>query len=131
MSGTLAYRFDHVHIYCKDLAASERWFVEGLGAEVVSRSEGRGTTTVFLNLGGGRVILRGAYEGEEMLPAGPVRHGTDHLGLEVTDLDATAAELKRRGVRFVEEPHQFRPGVRISFVEGPDQVRVEILERRP
>ncbi|MHB1134752.1 MAG: VOC family protein [Chloroflexota bacterium] len=130
MSGAIDYRFDHVHFYCSDLAASERWFVEGMGAELVRRVEAQGSSMTLLRLGGATMLLRPAYEGEDLGPAGPPRFGTDHIGLEVDDLDATAAELKRRGVEFIMEPMEFRPGVRISYVIGPDKVQIEVLERK-
>ena len=36
MSFRPTYQFDHVHVYCSDLAASEDWFVSKLGAELVN-----------------------------------------------------------------------------------------------
>jgi hypothetical protein len=75
-------------------------------------------------------LLREANPGESLGEGGSSRFGTDHIGLLVDDLDATAAELKRRGVQFQMEPSEFRPGLRISFILGPDQVRIELLERK-
>ena len=56
--------------------------------------------------------------------------GLDHFGLRVDDMDAAVAELKRRGAHFSVEPRTIRPGVRIAFVQAPDNVRIELLERR-
>ena len=130
MSEAMQCRFDHVHFYCSDLAASERWFMQGLGAELLRRVEARGITTTFLGLGGASILLAHGYPGEEPAPAGPPSYGTAHIGLDVDDLDATAAELRRRGVEFSIEPMQFRPGVRIAFIKGPDNIIIEVLERR-
>ena len=63
-------------------------------------------------------------------PPEPPFLGIEHIGLGVNDLDAAAAQLKARGVRFTTEPRQARPGVRIAFIEGPDRVRIELIERR-
>ena len=54
----------------------------------------------------------------------------DHFGLRVDDMDDAVAELKRRGAQFTLEPRTIRPGVRIAFVQAPDNVRIELLERR-
>lgn len=129
MQGALSYGFDHVHIYCTDLAASEKWFVDGLGAELTRRRAAGGAQAIDLLIGGVKLFLREQSEGESLGEPGPSRFGTDHLGLRVDDLDATAAELKRRGVEFDLEPKQMGPGLRIAFVRGPDDVRVEILQR--
>lgn len=128
MAGELNFTFNHVHLFCSDLEASERWLVDGFGAEVVERRDSNDVQAVELRLANTRVLLRSAREGENLASAGARHFGTDHWGLGVTDLDATAAELKRRGMFFEMEPRQFRPGVRIAFVRGPDNVRVELVE---
>jgi len=62
-------------------------------------------------------------------PPRPPFRGLEHIGLGVSDLDAAAADLRGRGVRFVSEPKESRPGVRIASIEGPDGVPVELIER--
>ena len=128
MAGNLDYDFNHVHIFCSDLEATERWLVDGIGATVMERRDSNGAPAVELKLAGARLLIRAGREGEQLAPAGARHFGTDHFGLGVRDLDATAAELKRRGVFFEMEPRQFRPGVRIAFVKGPDNVRIELVE---
>lgn len=129
MAKQLDFRFDHVHVYASDLAESERWFVEKLDAEVVERRESGGTASAFLRLGDRAVIIRGPNPGEVMAPAAGGQFGADHFGLVVDDLAATAAELRARGVKFTMEPNEIRPGVHISFIEGPDRVSIEVLQR--
>ena len=128
MATPLEYQFNHIHVFCSDLAATERWFVEGIGAELVERRDSRGTPASVLRLGGAQILLRGAREGENLALAGARHFGTDHFGLEVADVDATVAELKRRGVFVEVEPWDFRPGLRIAFVKGPDDVRIELVQ---
>jgi catechol 2,3-dioxygenase-like lactoylglutathione lyase family enzyme len=55
--------------------------------------------------------------------------GLDHFGLRVDNLDTAVAELKQRGATFTTEPRTIRPGVKIAFIQCPDNVRVELLER--
>jgi catechol 2,3-dioxygenase-like lactoylglutathione lyase family enzyme len=130
MADRLSYDFGHIHVFCSDLEATERWFVDGIGAELVERRESRGVPASVLRLAGVEVLLRGAREGENLAPAGPRKFGTDHFGLVVSDLEGTVAELKRRGVFVEVEPWEFRPGVWIAFVKGPDEVRIELVETR-
>lgn len=129
MAAPLEYQFDHIHVFCSDLGATERWFVDQLGAELVERRDSRGVPGVVLGLGGAQVLLRPARAGEELAAAGPRRFGADHFGLEVSDVDATVAELKRRGVFVEVEPWDFSPGTRIAFIKGPDEVRIELVQR--
>ena len=55
--------------------------------------------------------------------------GLDHIALGVDDLDAVAADLKAKGAKFITEPTQSNPNLKISFIEGPVGIRVEILQR--
>ncbi len=123
------YRFDHVHIYCSDIAVSEQWFVEKLGAELIRRRGPKPSPASDLLLGGTTILLREQTPDENLGPAGPSRFGTDHIGLVVSDLDATAAELRQRGIEFEVEPQQVRPDLKMSFIKGPDRLRIEIVQR--
>ena len=128
MPAPLAYRFDHLHVFCSDVDATERWFVEGLGAALVERRLSRGVRTSELNLGGAHILIRAAREGEQLASGGARRFGADHFGLRVVDVDATVAELRRRGVTIDVEPWDFGPALRIAFVKGPDDVRIELVQ---
>ena len=121
---------EHLHVYCSDLETSERWFRENLGAELVARRQLNGVAASELQLGGIRLVLGGNRPEDGLVAPRPRPFGWDHIGLKVQDLDACAAALKRRGVVFEREPHQARPGLRIAFVTGPDDLRIELLERR-
>ncbi len=54
--------------------------------------------------------------------------GLDHFGLQVTGIDAIAAELKAKGAVFTMEPTTLRPGVRICFIRGPEGVSIELVD---
>ena len=43
------------------------------------------------------------------------------------DLTAAETELKSNGVEFSMDPREFRT-IRIAFAEGPDGVRIELVE---
>lgn len=129
MSELAGYGFHHLHLVCSDLAASERWFVDGVGAELIERRESRGLPTSELRLGGVRVLLRGAGEGESLAPGGQRHFGTDHFGLHVTDVDATIERLRHRGVEIAVEPRD-SPANRIAFIRGPDGVLIELVQPR-
>jgi len=63
-------------------------------------------------------------------PCGVRHFGTDHFGLRVADVDATVAELRRRGVTIDVEPWDFTPTLRIAFVKGPDDIRIELVQAK-
>ncbi len=53
--------------------------------------------------------------------------GPIHIGFRSTDARGDYEELKRRGVEFLSEPIEFRPGVWLFYFRGPDG---EVLELR-
>jgi catechol 2,3-dioxygenase-like lactoylglutathione lyase family enzyme len=128
MTAPLEYRFNHIHVFCTDLEATARWFLEGMGAELVERRDSAGVPAVVLNLGGAPIILRGERSGEDLRQAQGRHFGTDHFGLAVRDIMGVAAELQHRGVELESDPFEFSPGVRIAYVRGPDGVRIELVE---
>lgn len=115
--------WDHVHLRSPDPDATAQWYEKMLGAEII-HSPGR----VDLILGGQKVFILKAPAGDHSAPQHP-HLGLDHFGLQVKDIDDVAAALKAKGVAFTTEPFNIRPGQRICFVRGPDNVSIELLER--
>ena len=130
MAGPLDVSFDHIHIYCSDLTATETWFTEGLGAEVAGRPESRGVPSVRLKLGGANIYLRPARDGENLVAPGPALFGTNHFGLRVANIDETVDVLRARGVFIEVEPWDFSESSRIAFIKGPDAVSIELVQAR-
>ncbi len=124
----LDFTFDHIHIYCSDLGATENWFIACLDAQLLRRRTNKGAPACDLQLGGATIFLRARQKDETIADPGPKHFGTDHFGFRVRDLASTASELKRRGVTFDVEPYETRPGLSVAFVRGPDDVRIELLQ---
>jgi len=52
--------------------------------------------------------------------------GSKHIGFLVTDLEATAQELRARGVEFVMEPNTVEPaGVKNFWIKDPAGTLIE------
>ena len=126
-----AYRYDHMHVRSRDVRKTAEYYRDMFDAEIVEsiQSDGKPRTDLDLN---GLTIFIAAVPPEATTPPAPVEPyvGLDHFGLRVDDMDEAVAELKRRGATFTLEPRTIRPGVRIAFVQAPDNVRIELLERR-
>lgn len=124
------YTYDHIHIRTRDPEATIRYFHEMFDAKRVEYVQSNGQPRVDLDLNG-LTIFVAAVAPDADIPSAPSEAyiGLDHLGLRVDNVDEAAAELKRRGAKLVLEPKTIRPGVRIAFVQGPDDIRIELLER--
>jgi lactoylglutathione lyase len=123
------YGFDHIHLRSPELEATAAWFQEKLGAEVVRKVAGE-APRIDLKLGGLDLFISQSDARVAAAPTSPY-NGIDHFGLAVQGLDEAVADLKAKGVTFTVEPKQARPGVRICFIEGPQNISIELLERTP
>jgi catechol 2,3-dioxygenase-like lactoylglutathione lyase family enzyme len=123
------FTWDHIHLRSPDPEAAAKWFEDMLGAEVI-RSEQQGAPRIDLKIGGANVFLYHVKDGDGVNP--PPRtpyQGLDHFGLAVTGYDAIADELKAKGEKFTRGPVTVRPGTRVCFIEGPQGVSIELLDR--
>ncbi|MBR0828741.1 VOC family protein [Bradyrhizobium manausense] len=117
--------WDHVHLRSPDPEATAVWLRDVLGGEIV-----RGPGRIDVKLGGANIFIAPLEPNKPMNPPPPHPHqGLDHIGLTVKDIDAVAAEIKAKGVEFTREPTTIRPGVRVCFIRGPENISVELLER--
>jgi catechol 2,3-dioxygenase-like lactoylglutathione lyase family enzyme len=125
------YRYDHMHLRSRDVKKTAEYYQQMFDAEIVEsiQSDGRPRTDLDLN---GLTIFIAPVPPEAATPPAPTEPyvGLDHFGLRVDNMDEAVAELKRRGASFMMEPRTIRPGVKIAFVQAPDNVRIELLERR-
>jgi catechol 2,3-dioxygenase-like lactoylglutathione lyase family enzyme len=56
-------------------------------------------------------------------------HTIDHLGFSVENLEQTLERLKKDGVKVTDQQQSLFGGkLKFAFVEGPDRVRIEVLE---
>lgn len=125
----MRYLPDHLHFRSTDAEAAARFYVGMFGATETGRvTQPNGALRVMLDLGGLAIFVEGVPEGTGAPPAPPFL-GLEHLGLKVDDLEAAASALKAKGAVFTLEPKEIRPGVRIAFVQAPDGVQVELLQR--
>jgi lactoylglutathione lyase len=55
----------------------------------------------------------------------------DHLAFVIEDMDATIAEMRKENVTITDEPYRLSPtGGLIAFIEDPDGILIELIERR-
>ena len=123
--------FDHVHLVAKDPKATANWYVEKLGGEVLRSVEARGAPQIYVSIAGAMVIVRGQRPAESADAKPGLQWGVDHFGLRVKgDFDAFCAGLRGKGVTFSLDPVDINPATRIAFINAPDGVSIELLDRR-
>ena len=123
--------FDHVHLVSPDPGTTANWYAEKLGGKVVRSLDVKGAPQVYVSVGSFIVIVRGQRPAETASDKRELEWGIDHFGLRVQgDFDAFCAGLRAKGVTFSLEPTDFNPTTRIAFINAPDGVSVELLNRK-
>ena len=122
---------DHVHLVSKDPHAAAKWYQDNLGAKIERSVETKGAPQIYVSFGGVMVLVRGQRPGETASDKSGLEWGVDHFGVRVKgDFNALCSELKKNGVTFSMEPTDINPSTRIAFINAPDGVSVELLDRR-
>ena len=123
--------FDHVHVISEDPASAASWYVDKLGGKNIGSNEVLGAPQALVAFKGATIIIRGQRPGEEAEGKQNLQWGTDHFGFQIDgDFDGFCDDLKKKGVNFTMDPTDFTPTVRIAFIEAPDGVSIEILQRK-
>ncbi len=123
------YRVDHVHVVAPDPMKTSEFYENLLHAK---RREARtlpdGSAMVELDLEGTVIKIRGPRA--KPLLSGSAVSGLEHFGLETDNIQEAVAELKSRGVRFVQEIKESMPGLKVAFFVAPEGVLIELTEDR-
>ncbi len=109
----------HLHLSSPDPTGTLQWYAENFGG---ASEQWKGALP---GLNYGDIWLLVSQARGELAPT--QGRSFDHLGWKFTDLGAAEAELKANGVEFSMDPREFRT-IRIAFAEGPDGVRIELVE---
>lgn len=110
----------HLHLSSPDPQATLGWYVDAFG---VSTSQWKGALP---GIDYGDIWLLVSPASGELEPT--QGRSFDHLGWNFDNLSAAAEMLTAKGVEFTMEPRDYR-GIRIAFIEGPDGVRIELVQK--
>jgi len=124
------YTYDHIHIRSQDPTATAQWYEKMFGAKIIESTQPDGSPRVDLDINGLTVfIMRVATDAPAPGADTEVSLGLDHFGLRVENMDAAVAELTEKGAEFTMEPRKLRPGLIITYIVAPENVRIELLQR--
>jgi catechol 2,3-dioxygenase-like lactoylglutathione lyase family enzyme len=124
------FSYDHVHLRSPDPEETARYYERMFGAKIIKSVMSNGIERTDMKLGGVMFFIAQVPADSDLAekPEGSFV-GLDHLGLRVRNIDRVCDELQAKGAEFTVEPKTIRPGVRIAFVRGPQNVLIELLDR--
>ena len=128
----MEYRINHVHIRAADPHATAAWYEKFFNARIVSeRTVMPNTITIGMEMGGQcrlNVSSKPPGSSDERSVAELNRLGLEHFGFDVEDLEAEMERLTSAGIRVVLPITDTPTGSRLSYIEGPDDVLIELVQ---
>jgi lactoylglutathione lyase len=130
----MAYRINHIHLKAPDPRKTAEWYTKAFNFKIVN-DETRVFGDRFIRCtsedGALAVNISGARTNETLGPGdASAHHGLEHFGFDSENLEADIKRLEGLGARLLEGPIQNPNGPRIAFLRAPDDVRVELVERK-
>lgn len=126
----MSWQYDHTHFKCSDQDKTAAFFKENFGGKEVARFEVNGMQIITLDIGGCWYNFSPKRANETIdNTTGTVRYGAYHVAFKTTDLEAEAAKMKARGVKFTQDVKPLNPTGKFAFIEGPDGISIELLQR--
>jgi lactoylglutathione lyase len=123
------YKLLHTRMRVNDIEQTVKFYEQALGLTVSRRhTSPRGAQLVFLTTPGSEEEIEICQ-----MPAGaePVKVQPDlmHLAFGVDNLEAFAAELKKKGFALSDGPTKTGSGSVIAFIDAPEGYEVELIQK--
>lgn len=141
-----SHNFGHIHLLSEDPVAAGAWYEKHFGVKARSSAAVRmyrtvqiGPSSSFMMDNVNVIIYPIQYATSSHMPGWENRKTfestkgrvVDHIGISVPNLDDAIARLRKEGVTVTDEPKSIAGGkVKYAFIEGPDKMRIEIIEGR-
>jgi lactoylglutathione lyase len=117
----MSFAVQHVHLKTPDPRKTAQFYIDNFGAKLKEEIPGRGVRVDLHGLQLNITTLIAVQNHEQ-------HYGIEHMAVETSDYAGTLAQLRRNGVRILEElpPNN---GRHVCFVECPDGAQMEVIER--
>jgi catechol 2,3-dioxygenase-like lactoylglutathione lyase family enzyme len=117
----MTFTVQHVHIKTHDPKQTAQFYIDNFGAKMKGEIQGRGFR---VDLHGVQLNITGliAVQNHEQ------HYGIEHMAVETDDYAGTLAQLRKNGVRILEEL-PVNNGRHVAFVECPDGAQMEVIEK--
>jgi len=128
--------FTHTSIRTSDMDRSIDFYTKFLGLKLIRRREipQNKAEIAFLQDPegkGARLELTYYQNQEKFIQADYDDRLFDHLAFEITDMENTISMMRKEKITITDEPFRLSPtGSLIAFIEDPDGILIELIERK-
>ena len=119
------YTFNHIHHETKNVDEAVAWYKKLFNAPSDKPFERGGATWVPVHIGAVQITVTDREFADMELGR---YQGYDHFALTSDDFDATLADIEKHGVSIWMGPVTLENGMRIVFIDGPDHIKIELME---
>ena len=118
----MTLKLNHLHLKTQDPDKTARFYVDTLGAKIVSQNPNGGYR---LDLHGLSLNVSKFLESQQR----EQKYGMEHIAIDTDELDNLIAKLKAQGINILEQTI-VSGNRRVCFFEGPDGVQLEFIEMK-
>ena len=139
------HRFGHLHLFSEDPVAAGEWYAKHFGMTLRNSTreprfyrDHQIAPSASLTMDNVNVIIypiqysRKAYathwNSDQTKIASTKGRVVDHVAFSVDEVSATVSRLRAEGVKIL-EPLKTTNGFKHAFIEGPDYIRIELVEK--
>lgn len=119
------YTFNHIHHETKNVDEAVTWYKKLFNATSDEPFERGGATWVPVHIGATQITVTDREFSDMELGR---YQGYDHFALNSDDFDQTLADIEQHGVEIWMGPIALENGMRIVFINGPDNIKIELME---
>ena len=121
--------FDHIHYVSTNIEEMAKYFEKIFGGKEIGRTEARGYPMIRMDVSGMTISFLGTEPNAGLLDPGKGKRGLDHIGFKVKNLEETLEDVKKKGVKVAIGPNVTPAGVKFAFIDGPEGIRIELVEK--
>ena len=117
----MALAVHHVHLKTRDPKQTMQFYLDNLGATLIAD---RGPRGYQVNLHGLQLNITPLIDTQTR----EQHYGIEHIAVDTDDYTGTLAKFRSSGAQVLEElpPNN---GRRVGFVQAPDGVQIEVIEK--
>lgn len=120
-----SYSLNHVHHETKDVNATVEFYKTFFGATAGEPFVRGGANWIYVYVGGTQITVTDREFADMELQR---YQGYDHIALTTDNWEGTLADIEKHGVNIWFGPVQIDDGSHIVFIEGPDNIKIELME---
>ena len=127
----MSFKFNHVHLKAPNPEESANWYVNAFNFKILSDTViASGSRFIRCETSDGVIVNISGAGTDEQMGAGnaSVHWGVEHFGVEVDNLDTQIKRLVDLGAKLLAGPIDSPTGMRIAFIQGPADARIELMQ---